>query len=386
MKLINNYAFTLILLIFLMALTACGSSDNEIDIVVPPPMTNDTDYQQLINASISESLPGVILNIDGPTINFIGSAGLSNIENNTEMLTNDVMPTGSSGKKATALLVGLLYEQGMLDIDLTIDQYLPAELLTQIENSEQMTIRQLLRHTAGVHDYLDDATAGNWFDAIIADPTSIKTDEYALQFALNQPAYFEPGTDFQYSNSGYLLAGLILDQVLGEHHYRAMRELVFEPLGLQDTYYNALEKERGEIISGYFNDEGALLDTKPLYENIGVADAPLISSVTDMSKLIKSIVTDTTLISDQVRALLIGEENLTDIGDGVFYGMGMMKETINGKTVYHHGGDEPGYMTTNIYVLDNDTSMTLFVNCNSFDTCESQASQLIDSILVTLLE
>lgn len=371
----------------LLSLFSCGGSNgNQDPDTIEPPSSVATDYQAIIDNSVTGAIPGVVLNIEGPTINFSGSAGLSNIDSNIQMLTSDVIPNGSAGKKATALLVVFLDEQGVLDIDVTIDQYLPESLLAQIEFGQQMTLRQLLQHTAGVHDYLDDATAGDWFDAIITDPSSLKTDEYALQFALNQPAYFTPGDGFHYSNTGYILAGLILDQVLGEHHYRAMRELVFEPFGLHDTYYNGLEKERGTIISGYFDDDGELLNTKPLYENIGVADAPLISSASDMSKLIRSIVTDSTLVSDDVRTLLIGEENLTDIGGGMFYGMGMFKEVINGKTVYHHGGDEPGYMTSNIYIEDTDTTMTLLVNCNLYEACELQAARLIDSILVTLLE
>ncbi len=386
MKSITSYLLNLIILSCLLLITACGGSNsNSEPDVIPPPDSTATDYQAMIENSAAGAIPGIVLNINGPTVNFSGSAGLSSIENDIQMLTTDIIPNGSAGKKATALLVGLLHEQGMLDIDLTIDQYLPAELLAQIEFSEQMTLRHLLTHTAGVHDYLDDSTAGDWFDAIIADPSSLKTDEYALQFALNQPAYFAPGESFHYSNTGYLLAGLILDQVLGEHHYRAMRELVFEPFGLSDTYYNGLEKERGTIISGYFDDDGELLNTKPLYENIGVADAPLVSSASDMSKLIRQIVSDRQLVSDEVRALLIGEQNLTDIGDGVFYGMGMFKEIINGKTVYHHGGDEPGYMTANIYIQDTDTSMTLLVNCNLYEACIESTENLVDSILITLL-
>jgi D-alanyl-D-alanine carboxypeptidase len=387
MKSFASPIINFLVLVGLITLSGCGSSDSNDSSTQPPPPPPPIaiDYQLIIDDSVSDTFPGIVLAIEGPNKSFIGSAGLSSIEYNTAMLTSDVMPNGSAGKKATALLAALLYQQGLLDFDLTIDQYLSAELLAQIEFGSEMTIRQLLQHTAGVHDYLDDTTAGDWFDAIIADPTSLKTDEYALQFALNQPAYFSPGTDFHYSNTGYLLVGMIMDQVLGEHHYRAMRELVFEPLGLNDTYYNGLEKHRGEIISGYFEDDGERLNTKPVYENIGVADAPLVSSAVDLSKLIRAIVTDMSVINDEVRALLIGNENLTQIGNQLFYGMGMFKETINGKTVYHHGGDEPGYLTSTLYIQDTDTTMTLMINCNLYQACESKAGDLIDEILITLL-
>ncbi len=371
-----------------LTISACGGSSNSHSTEpepTPAPEPVLTDYQAIIDNSVTGALPGVILSIDGPTTNFLGSAGLADIESNTPIKTSDVIPNGSAGKKATALLVSLLHEQGMLDIDLTIDHYLSAELLEQIEFSQQMTLRQLLNHTAGIYDYLDEASADDWFNAIMTDPNSIKTDEFALQFALNQPGYFMPGEGFEYSNTGYLLAGLIMDQVLGEHHYRTMRTLIFEPLDLQSTYYNGLEKDRGEIISGYFDDEGTLLNTKPVYQNIGVADAPLVSSASDMSKLIRAIITNKELISDASRQLLIGSQNLNQLSDNLFYGMGMFKEVINGKTIYHHGGDEPGYMTSNLYIEETDTSMTLLINCNLYEACQQQGQQLIDTILISLL-
>lgn len=161
MKYFASPIINFLVLVGLITLSGCGSSDSNDSSTQPPPPPPPIaiDYQLIIDDSVSDTLPGIVLAIEGPNKSFIGSAGLSSIENNTAMLTSDVMPNGSAGKKATALLAALLYQQGLLDFDLTIDQYLPAELLAQIEFGSEMTIRQLLRHTAGVHDYLDDTTA-----------------------------------------------------------------------------------------------------------------------------------------------------------------------------------------------------------------------------------
>ncbi|MBV1910042.1 MAG: beta-lactamase family protein [Kangiellaceae bacterium] len=385
MNLLQNLPPSIFASVIIVTLSACGGSDKKKG-PPEPPLVEAVDYQAILNNSITNELPGVILAIDGPATNFSGSAGLADIESNQSMETNHLMPNGSAGKKATALLAVLLAEQGMLNIDNTIDTWLEPELLDQIENSRDMTLRHLLTHTAGVHDYLDDETSELFFDAVVADPESIKTDEFALKFALNQPAYFLPGEGFEYSNTGYLLAGLILDKILGEHHYRTMRSQIFEPFGLTDTHYGALEKDRGDIISGYFFDEDdGQVNTKPFYINIGVADAPLVSSVSDLNHLIRSIVTDTLLISDDVRQLLIGENNLSFVQEDLYYGMGMFKEAINGVTVYHHGGDEVGYNTDNLYIEATDTAITLFINCNINEACVAQSDALWKEILNTLL-
>ena len=327
-----------------------------------------------------------MLAIRGPELDFLGSAGLADVASQQAMTPQAIMPNGSAGKKATALLVAMLHDQGVLNIDDNLATWLPATLLAQIAYSDQITLRQLLNHTAGVYDYLDDETSDIWRDAVFNNPELLKTDKYALQFALNHPAYFAPGEDFHYSNTGYLLAGLILDAVLGEHHHKALRQQVLIPFGLNHTFYNGIEKDNAEIISGYYvTADGETINTKPYYQNIGVADAPLMSTVTDMSALLKALMTDNSTINEDIRRLLMGDDSLVDLGDDVSYGLGIFKDMINGQTVYHHGGQELGYQTTNLYIADSDTTVTMFVNCHGYSACDEKNDALVQYILSTLL-
>ncbi|MBU2876836.1 MULTISPECIES: serine hydrolase domain-containing protein [Aliiglaciecola] len=377
-----NYLLTSATAILLLG--ACGSSSND-NTTISPPVAQEVDYQEFLDDAVEQGIPGVIMSIEGPEIDFIGSAGLADIQQQTPMQIDHVMPNGSAGKKATALLVAMLHNDGVLNIDDTIDTWLPDEILDRIENSRSMTLRQLLNHSAGVYDYLDSATQAHWYSTIMSDPSSLKTDIYALQFALDQPAYFMPGTDFHYSNTGYLLAGLILDEVLGEHHYTEMRNRVILPLGLNSTYYNGLEKNLGTIISGYVNIDGVLENAKPVYENIGVSDAPLVSSVSDISLLLKSIVDEDSVVASDVRALITSPESMVQASNTLEYGLGIFKEMSNAKTVYHHGGDEPGYKTETFYILEDDIAFTVFFNCNGYDVCAEQSNIVVQKVLQTIL-
>jgi len=382
---INKLKSAFIVTSMTLALSACGgSSSTKKQQIVEAPLPITFDYQKAIDDTVSDIIPGVVLLVESPKQQFIGSAGLADKDSQQPMQTTYIMPNGSAGKKLTAMLVALLEEDGMLNQDNTIDTWLPEDLLSQITHSDKMTLRQLLNHTAGVYDYLDDS---DFTDAVILDPSSLKTDNYALQFALNKPASFEPGQGWDYSNTGYLLTGLILDSVLGEHHSKEMRSRILDPLGMNSSHYGGIEKERGDIISGYFRyDNGETINTKALYENIGVADAPLVSSVQDMALLLKSIVSDDSFVSQQVKDTLFGENNLQDTGDGNFYGQGIFKETYNGKIIYHHGGEESGYSTSNIYIPHNDTSITALFNCGGFKLCEAQTDALIKKVLLNALK
>ncbi len=385
----NSIKSALIISSLTLAITACGgggskatSNENQTPVVF--------DYQALIDQTISDVIPGIVLLVETPERKFLGSSGLADIDSHLPMQVDHIMPNGSAGKKATALLTVILAEEGLLSLDDLISNWLPEQLLSQIPFSEQMTIRQLLNHSAGVYDYLDDDTIADFFAAIQADPESLKTDAFALQFALNQPAYFEPGEGWEYSNTGYLLVGLVLDEILGEHHSIAMRNRVFDPLAMHSTHFGGVEKEQGDIISGYYHDidgdftseAGKVINTKSWYENIGVADAPMVASVEDMALLLRSIVSDDSNISQDIRTIMMAEDNLQYIDGEESYALGLFKTSIAGNVVYEHGGLEAGYSTFNLYIPAINTSITAFANCGGSDPCEEQFDDLIKQVLI----
>lgn len=390
---LRNIALTGLLAMSFCILGGCGSSSNSTQTEPQPqpqpqpqpdPPTLAESLQVLLDNTVGEDVPGVLLHVEGPEIDFTGAAGLSDIETQSPMQIYHQMPVGSAGKKATALLVAMLHEEGLLNIDDLISEYLPASILSNIQYSDQMTIRQLLNHTAGVHDYLDSDTAGEWFAYGIETVGQLKTDINALEFIYNKPAYFEPGTGVQYSNSGYLLAGLILDEILGEHHSVELRNRVLIPLGLNDTYYGGIENELGTSISGYILEDGQMENTKPFFESVGVADAPLVTTASDLSKLLREIMTDDTVITEEIRELLIGEASMVETNYGFDFGLGLFEDNILGQQVYHHGGAEVGYETRNLYFVDDDITVTLFSNCHGYTACDEKTEILIQQVLAKL--
>ncbi|MBC3766329.1 serine hydrolase domain-containing protein [Neptunicella marina] len=380
-----NFAHTLKLTSLAAAtilLTACGGSSNNNSQTppqntTPPPVSNEVDYQALIEQRISDIVPGIVLYIDSPDKQFWGSAGVSNLDTQAPMPVDAVIPNGSSGKKATALLANMLYEEGYIDFDVPISTYLSQEVLSHIQYSEQITLRMLLTHTSGVYDYLEGDA---FFEAVLEDQLTLKTDSYALKFAYDMPAYNEPGEEFHYSNSGYLLVGLILDSVLGEHHSAEMRKRIFEPFGFTSMHYGAVEREQYDTASGYLLYDGVMVDTKAFYERIGVADAPLVANVEDIANLLKVIVTDDPMISEESHARLRGDGDHIKISEGFYAGMGIFKQNIGGHTVYHHGGEEAGYSTLSLYIPESDTSITAFLTCGAQTQCEVEVNSFLNQL------
>ena len=193
-------------------LTACGGgSDTEKPQIIEPPEVIAMDYQKVIDETVSNSIPGVILLVESAEQRFLGSAGVENIVSQNPMQVHHTMPTASAGKQMIGLLAAILADDNLLNLDDTIDTWLPEDILNQIPNSSEVTLRQLLNHTSGIYNYTEN---DGYLDLLIAEPDKVKTDIDFLVFALNQPAEFKPGEGSEYSNTGYLLAGLIMDEVL----------------------------------------------------------------------------------------------------------------------------------------------------------------------------
>lgn len=368
-------------------LTACGSSNKaaESNVQSTQPVEQQFDYQALLEKIVEGEIPGVVLYIDSPTLKFHGAAGVANIDNQTPMQVDARIPNGSAGKKLTALLASMLVNDQLLDLDKPITTYLPTDITSRVANAEAITTRQMLQHTAGLFDYLNESD-GAFYDAVLKDPDSLKTDAFAMNFAYGQGANFAAGTDWSYSNTGYILTGLILDELLAEHHSKAMRQQIFEPFGLDSMSYGGLEKEYASINSGYFLYDGKLIDTKPYYENIGVADAPVVGTAKDMADLLSIIVNGGHLDSASYDLLLAESSFINTNIDGLQYSYGLFKEMINGKEVIHHHGSELGYATYNFYIKESDTTAAFIVNCNGYTACDNAHKSLYNQVIEELTQ
>jgi len=363
-----------------LVLTACSDDSNkDHSQEIKSKSVTRIDYQDLINEVVSEDTPGVILLVETADKKFLGSAGVENQESQNSMQVYHTMPTGSSGKPMIGLLAAMLADENVLDLDDTLDTWLSDAIIKQIPNGSEITLRQLLNHTSGIFNYVDNE---DYFSLLLTEPSKLKTDINFLSLGLNQAADFKPGQGNKYSNTGYLLTGLILDKVLGTHHSVALRERIFAPLGMNATYYRGIEKELGSIISGYhtFEDINETFDTKEYQQNIAVASAPVVSSVEDMALFMKSVVADNSFINDGIRNDFFGTEHLVANNHNGGYGLGIIVEPIEGGTAYYHGGLVHGYHTQNVYVKEKGLSITAFINCSTQPNCENTMDNLIEVV------
>jgi D-alanyl-D-alanine carboxypeptidase len=375
MKLLKSLHKGVIATAVTLSLAACGGSKSP---EPPPPVLV---YQDIINDLVSADIPGIVLLVETPTTRFLGSAGVSNVETQQAIQVDDVMPTASTGKKMIALLAIQLADEGLLNLDDTRGTWLSEDILSRIPNSHPITLRQLLNHTSGVFNYADDDA---YTDLLLAEPEVLKADIDFLELVFDLPGSFLPGEGYEYSNSGYSLAALIMDELLGEHHSAALRNRFFDPLGMTSTYYKGSEASLGDFISGYLTtDEGDQLDTRQFLINTSQAGSPVVSSVEDMATFLKALITDDSFANDAVKDTMFGEDNLITQDATEKSGLGLDVATIDGHTVYGHSGLTFGYTAQSAYIEDTQTSIALFFNCGAggVNTCATTFDKLVLTVL-----
>lgn len=258
------------------------------------------------------------------------ATGLADIDAQIPLTTRFPVEVGSITKSFTAAAMLLLQEQGSLDLDQPLSTYRP-----DFPKSQQITLRMLLNHTSGIPDYdTVDAFLQGVINSLLTGQPKTYTPEDLIEFALMDPFQFEPGTNWGYANTNYILAGVILEEVSGQPLEVLFREMIFEPLGLHHTFLGDKETPVW-MCQQYIRDEPsiALINTTQA-TNLSWAWAAgaLLSTPEDLIKWADALF-ESDFLQPGSRAQL-----LTQDAFGYRYGLGVVQFNLRGRWVWGHDG------------------------------------------------
>lgn len=205
--------------------------------VLPLPTT----VQEQLDEAIGHGFAGMIVYVDqaGEPPQYY-AAGWHNREAKIPAKPDALFKIASISKLYDAVAVTKLVSDGRLSLDKTIADYLP-ELAGRIENADKITLRLMIQHRSGIPNYTD---APNFW----ASPMGY---EESLALILDKPANFEPGEDYEYCNTNYLLLGRIMEDVLTYGKFQFIQETILSPLHLQHTFGSLSEVSLEDVMSGY---------------------------------------------------------------------------------------------------------------------------------------
>lgn len=230
-------------------------------------------------------------------------------------------PVASVGKIFTACAVLRLVEEGRLDLDTPAARHLGGGIVDGFGGMRRVTIRHLLTMTSGLPDYYTD----DYLSDALDDRDGVQRPEVALRYAMGDAPLFAPGEGFDYSNTNYVMLGLILEAATGQPYARVLADRVFRPAGMTDSFVFGSRPLPDDVVTGH----AGRTQVRAYYEGQGFGDGGVISSARDLARFYTALFAGRVLSADMLDVLL------TDpIGQG--YGMGV---EVEAGIVGHSGGD-----------------------------------------------
>ncbi|MFL6276897.1 MAG: serine hydrolase domain-containing protein [Blastocatellia bacterium] len=266
---------------------------------------------------------------------FVKAYGLAdkarNLPNNPQTKFN----LGSMNKMFTAVAIAQLAEQGKLSIDDKVGKFLPDYPNKDVAN--KVTIHHLLTHTSGLGSY--------WNAKFDARRAQIKTVADYLALFADEPLLFEPGARFEYSNSGFIVLGAIVEKVSGQSYYDYVRKHIYEPAGMKNTDAYQMTEDTPNLAMGYTNlgpdDRPASGPRRPNTEtrpNRGGPAGGGYSTVEDLLRFATALQEHKLLSAKMTELITTGKVSM---GPGKYgYGFGDMQ--VNGQRFIGHNGGAPG--------------------------------------------
>jgi peptidoglycan/LPS O-acetylase OafA/YrhL/CubicO group peptidase (beta-lactamase class C family) len=323
------------------------------------------ELQAALDAAVAGGeIPGATLSVrlsDGST--WTGAAGLADREATTAMTPATRVRIGSLSKLFTAVTTLQLVEEGRLDLDAPVATWLP-DLLP---DGDAITVRQLLQHTSGLYDYLEDR---RFVARAYADPDHQWAPEELVAYANGFPPSFAPGEGWDYSNTNFVVLGLLIERVAGSPLAAELDRRIFTPLGLEQTYAVPPDSVDGPEARGHSRSE----DLSEVSLSFAFGTANLVTTADDLRRFGEALF-DGELLGPATMAQMqtfVDGKGQYDMPD-LQYGLGLMSNRLpvaEDVPVLGHIGGINGFRAAMWYSPEHDILIALAVNQGATDPNE----------------
>lgn len=312
---------------------------------------------------------GVVCITKGNKVMYSNAFGLANLQYAIPNTMESVFNIGSVSKQFTALGIGLLAQEGKLNIDDSIQVYLP-----ELPNfSQTITIRHLLHHTSGLRSTPELFILAGWREG-----DEIHTDDVFNYICKQRDLNFTPGSEFMYSNTNYVLLAMIISRITGQDFSNWMKTNIFNPLGMKNTYIDETNVQRFYNTSTPYFQTGENEFTIIQNPTLDLGASNVYSSVLDLQKWIAQLNNPSAKWKNAVQFLKTNDT--LSSGKPNEYCFGLISDEFKGnKRIYHNGGIQ-GYLSFLMTFPDEQLSVIILTNY-----LDSDANRRVETLLNQLL-
>ncbi|MDH6134420.1 D-alanyl-D-alanine carboxypeptidase [Kitasatospora sp. MAA4] len=330
--------------------------------------------QQALGQLVADGIPGVTAEVRDGAGTWRGTSGVADLADGQPAAAQDRFRVGSVTKSFVATVVLQLVTEGRIGLDDPIDRDLPGV----VANGQHITVRQLLNHTSGLYDYLNVVMSQP--DPIRTARTAGYTPQDLIALSAAHSPQFAPGTSWAYSNTNYVVLGLLVEHLTGRPLGEEITRRIVRPLHLRDTSFPTTAQLSGPHLDGYEWLDGPAAAPTDLTEFSPSAiwgAGTMISTADDLSRFYRALFAGALLPQDLLNQMRTPHP-IDDSGRA--YGLGLESRTYcSGTPAWGHSGSVAGYETFSFTTADGARQITLALNRNL--TASPKADDDINRVL-----
>jgi D-alanyl-D-alanine carboxypeptidase len=277
------------------------------------------DFQHLIDLYVAKGLPGIVALVEDENGKWVGYSGKADIRNNTPFLPCMPSKVASITKMMVATVAFQLQQEGVWSLDDKLSDYIDNDILSRIENAQDVSIRNCLQHTTGIYELISDS---DFYLAVLNNPNKNWEAEELLEFVYGKPAQFEANTEVAYTNTNTLLVAMAMEVATGKPHSHELKNRIWTPLQMNDTYYQSRQRLPNNVAQGYYDlyNDGTIVNVSNLITGSGNGYGGVYSTVFDLDRYLTALFIDRSLLSEnslsEMTTFLVESER-REIGVGV---------------------------------------------------------------------
>ena len=291
---------------------------------------------------------GAVLVARGDQILFRGARGRADIVANAALRPDSLFRIGSVTKQFAAAGLLKLVEAGKVKLDDPLARFLP-----DYPGGDRITILQLLNHTSGVRSYT--AIPGYMTGPLIR--RDLTTAQLIEAFSKETPSS-EPGGQWSYNNSGYVLVGAVIEKASGMPWHRWLEKALFEPLDMRSTGYAQDPRLASRQARGYSHEGDKIVPARPISMTQPHAAGGLVSTLDDLNRWNRALHEGRVLRPETYSRMITPTGKAKDVG----YGFGLFTGKVRGRSMLHHGGGIFGFISALAYLPGPDISVVVLEN------------------------
>ncbi len=323
--------------------------------------------RKAIEAAVAAGVPGVTVTAKDAKGTWSATAGVGNLRTGKPRSADDRYRVGSITKTFVATVLLQLEAEGRLSLDDTVDRWLPGVVEGNGHDGSRVTLRQLLNHTSGIFNYTaDDDFVRTYFlkEGFFEHRYDTRTPEELVAVAMAHEPDFEPGTSWNYSNTNYVLAGMVIEKVTGRPYGTEIRERLVKPLKLTATSVPGTRVTVPGPSSRAYSKlaetvTGPTYDVTRLNPSLAYAAGEMISDSKDLNRFYTALLRGKVLPREQLNEMT----TTIPVDEAHSYGLGLMRTELScGVGVWGHGGGIHGSLSEALTTKDGRHSLAFNFN------------------------